>query len=473
MILNEDFYPTPEHVIEQMLQGYSIEGKTILEPSAGSGNIVDFCAGSGAALIIACEKEPELRKVLAGKCKVISDDFLKVRSDEISHVDMIVMNPPFSADEQHILHAFEIAPDGCDIIALCNHNTLKNRFSRSRERLGKLIELYGSSANLGEVFAQAERRTGVNIGLVRLRKPGENNTSEFDGFFMEEEEGNQNQGIMKYDVIRDLVGRYVSAVKMFDEQLESAVKMNNLLSGFYTSKLAFSITEEGAPKTRNEFKKDLQKEAWKFIFRHMKMDKFTTRGLQNDINKFVEQQTEVPFTMKNIYRMIEVVIGTHGQRMDRALLEVFDRVTQHTHENRFGVEGWKTNSHYLLNEKFIIPYICTVNYSGGLGLHHYGERYEILDDFTKALCYTEGQHFESIGSIWAFFHRELPASEGSYRREYVKYEFNTWYDWGFFQIKGFKKGTMHVKFKDRDVWARYNQHIARLKGYPLFEPAKK
>jgi hypothetical protein len=43
----------------------------------------------------------------------------------------------------------------------------------------------------------------------------------------------------------------------------------------------------------------------------------------------------------------------------------------------------------------------------------------------------------------------------------------TGHDWSFFGIKGFKKGTMQFKLKDRDVWALFNQHIASIKGFPL------
>ena len=37
---NVDFYPTPDDVINTMMLGEDILGKTVLEPSAGSGNIV-------------------------------------------------------------------------------------------------------------------------------------------------------------------------------------------------------------------------------------------------------------------------------------------------------------------------------------------------------------------------------------------------------------------------------------------------
>jgi tRNA1(Val) A37 N6-methylase TrmN6 len=93
-MFSADFFPTPQNVIEQILTGEDLTGKTVLEPSAGKGNIVDFCAGSGAS-VIACENNTDLKKILQTKCKVIAEDFLTVTSDQVSHIDFIVMNPPF------------------------------------------------------------------------------------------------------------------------------------------------------------------------------------------------------------------------------------------------------------------------------------------------------------------------------------------------------------------------------------------
>lgn len=50
--------------------------------------------------------------------------------------------------------------------------------------------------------------------------------------------------------------------------------------------------------------------------------------------------------------------------------------------------------------------------------------------------------------------------------------FGEWFDFGFFKVKGFKKGTGHFKFKDRDVWALFNQRICKIKGFPLPEAVK-
>jgi len=505
-MFNADFYPTPPEVISQLVYGVQVEGKSILEPSGGKGNIVDFLKDAGAKQVISCEKNKDLQKILQSKCKVIADDFLTVTSDMVSHIDCIIGNPPFSADESHILHAYNIAPAGATIVMLCNWQTYKNPYSKSREQLKAIIDQYGSCSNLGSCFDVAERETGVKVGLVRIKKAGSSDT-EFEGFFMDDEpEELQGNSIMQYNFVRDLVNRYVAAVKLFDKQLEIGVQMNALTSSFFSSKMSFECTAEGAPVQRNEFKKDLQKSAWNWVFAKMNMQKHSTKALKEDINRFVEKQTEVPFTMRNIYKMIEIVIGTAGSRMDKAIIEVFDRLTEHYDENRYNVEGWKTNSHYLVNEKFIMPHGCSRGWSGEIEFRWGDRNVEIMDDFAKALCYITGTNYDTQISLYnratkrclieidgiilkdpaysnmpeTFEYAAARNKEQELIREGKKnvkvvmpLAWGEWQDWGFFEIKCFKKGTVHCRFKNQDVWAMFNQHVARIKGYPLFEGVKR
>ena len=171
-------------------------------------------------------------------------------------IQNIFMNPPFSADEKHILHAYDIAPDGCTIISLCNWATLdRYDHSRSRKILQNTIENYGNAQNLGDVFSIAERKTGVEIGLVKLFKPKSKSETEFEGFFIDEEEEAQFDGLQKYNFVRDVVNRYVGAIKIFDEQLDSALRMNALTSSFFSSKIGLSMNDGDAVKTRAEYKK--------------------------------------------------------------------------------------------------------------------------------------------------------------------------------------------------------------------------
>lgn len=458
-MFNPDFYPTPKEVIFEMLENVSIENKTVLEPSAGKGDIIDELYNLGAKNVLFCENNEDLQKISKTKGTFLKDDFLTVKSEDISHIDLIVMNPPFTADEKHISHAYNIAPNGCTIIALCNAQTIENPYSMSRKELKSIIDLHGSFKNIKDCFANSERKTGVEIGLIKILKPGASYSTEFEGFFLEDEEEPEGDGIMSYNIVRDLVNRYIESIKIFDRQLEEAKKMNALTSGYFSVEIGLNITDKNAPITRAEFKKQMQKSGWKFIFAKMNLQKHTTTQLCSDINKFVEEQTEIPFNMRNIYKMLQLVVATTGQRMDKAIEEVFDKVTTHYHENRFNVEGWKTNSHYLLNQRFIIPSMIDTDkwswnkYAARPASH---ANFEKIEDLIKALCYITGDNYDNKQSLRQF----LNADNAGY---------GLWVDWEFFRIKCFKKGTIHFEFLDRELWGRFNQRVAKIKGFPLYE----
>jgi hypothetical protein len=493
-MFNPDFYPTPEAVIFEMLEGVNINDKVVLEPSAGKGNIIDYLNQNGAKEVLFCEINEDLQKISQDKARFLKSDFLDLESVDISHIDLIVMNPPFSADERHILHAFNIAPAGCKIISLCNAKTINNTYSQSRKELKNNIDLYGTFKSLDNCFENSERSTGVEIGLIILQKPGAKYSTEFEGFFMDDEEEPDGDGIMSYNIVRDLVNRYIGSVKIFDTQLEAAEKMNQLTSGYFSVQMGMSVTNNQKPVQRADFKKEMQKSGWKFIFAKMNMQKYATKGLNEDINKFVEEQTNVPFTMRNIYKMLQLVAGTTGQRMDKAILEVFDQVTQHYHENRFNVEGWKTNSNYVLNQKFIIPSMVESGWSGQVSKSNYSN-FEKIEDLQKALCYITGDNYDNMISLDQFIRYPFKVKKeniyGNYGTffdslnqacdykdkflnaeiEESKVEFGQWIKWGYFNIKCFKKGTIHFEFLDRELWGRFNQRVAKIKGFPLYEKA--
>ena len=479
-IFNRDFYPTPDNVIAQMLQNSDITGKVILEPSAGKGNIVDYLQRNGAKEVIACEKVPDLQRILATKCEVISDDFLKVTAEQVSHIDMIVMNPPFSADEDHILHAYEIAPAGCEIIALCNSSTLKSSFYDKRERLRELIQLHGSDECFGDVFSDAERKTNVSVSCVRLFKDGEKE-NEFEGYFSMDEDDFEveGDGIIRYDFVRDLVQRYVNAVSMYDDVMEQNNKINELTSTFSDYGIKFGAYNSSSSNhftkiNRDIFKKKLQKDAWNYLFGKMNMHKYVTSKVRENINAFIEQQVNVPFTMKNIYRMVQMIIGTHAERMDKCLVEAFDLICSFSAENSTAGEKWKTNSDYMINKRFIVPYICDydtrwssfctyvkTSYSGYAGK---------IEDIIKALCYLTGKNYDEQISLDDFC-REFEINWGSWIPMGHYKRFNDGrqpeYIAGFFRIKGHKKGTMHFEFLDEKVWEMFNRKVAEIKGWRL------
>ena len=495
-MFDKNFFPTPPGLIEIMTAGEDLTGKILLDPSAGKGDIIDFCAGAGAALLLACETNTDLRMILASKCNLIGDDFLRITSEQVSHVDLIIMNPPFDAADKHILHAYNIAPPGCKIKAVCNSQTLKNTHTHTRRELTGVIERAGSFTHLGPMFEDSERKTSVEVSLIKLQKAGTSYKAEFAGFFMDEEpeQDGEVSGLMSYNFIRDLVQRYIGAIKIFDEQLMIGEKMRAMTSGFFASDLSFSCSQDGKPKLRNDFKKDLQKSAWRYIFDKLNINKIATKGLREDINKFIETQTAVPFTMQNIFVMLEIVVKTTDQRMDKAIIEVFDRLTMHYHENRFNLPGWKTNDCYLMGQKFILPMNSTY--------------YDLVEDLIKALCFVTGDNYDDFISLKDFIQYDFKLKD-THTKKYIRNAYGyghecfhtweranerreelhkkgiiaeiqqditatgVWFEWGYFKIKRFKKGTIHFVFKKESVWSAVNQRIAKIKGYPLFEHTHK
>ena len=468
-MFNPDFYPTPPEVAALMLDPLDLRGKAVLEPSAGSGNLISECLARGAAEVLWCEKEPQLRAILATikDSLTVGADFLAVSPEQVSHIDLVVMNPPFSADEAHILHAWEIAPPGCEIVALCNWNTVSDGYvhrltqrsgSGLKKQLASLVNAYGSKEDLGECFSTAERPTRVTIGMVRLTKPGARaSADEFDGFFLGPDDIEaQGEGLIPYRRSRDIVNRYVEACRIFDQQVEAGTRLRSVLDGLFGQELGLQVTVEGAPVTRNRFRKDLQKEAWKHVFAEFLPQQMATSQLARDINAFVEQQSRIPFTERNIYRMLQIVAGTQEQRVDRAVEEAIDSLTKHTAENRWGLEGWVTNSGYMLNRRFIRAYMAEPGWSGrGNVTIKTGSASNEIRDLIKALCFITGRRFDEVSQPEA-------TDDGLFWP-------GEWYRWGFFRFRAYKKGTIHFEFLDDEVWAAVNARYARIKGQVLPE----
>ncbi|MGL5913474.1 MAG: DUF4942 domain-containing protein, partial [Bacteroidales bacterium] len=241
-----------------------------------------------------------------------------------------------------------------------------------------------------------------------------------------------------------------------------AKKVNELTKPISAYGIKFGAFETGKSNyadrmiTRDEYKKSLQKQCWSRIFSDMNMEKYVTKGVNETINKFVEQQVHVPFTMRNVYKMIQLIVGTHGNRMNNVIIEAFENICSYAwKENCTGGEHWRTNSDYMVNKRFIIPCLC--EYDTRWASEHVKVRYNSyvrMDDVVKALCYVTGTRYDDYTALRTF-------------ADDAKMEWGKWYEWGFFRIRGYKKGTMHFEFTDEKVWMQFNVKVAEAKGWRL------
>jgi len=131
-------FPTPPEVAKAMLErSGSCTGKKILEPSAGTGNLIRAAINSATGLdcmrgIVAVEVNPVLveglkemrsRWLYANEhnFQVIQGDFLKTTPQDLGLFDIVLMNPPFgnAADVDHIKHARTFLRKEGILVAVC------------------------------------------------------------------------------------------------------------------------------------------------------------------------------------------------------------------------------------------------------------------------------------------------------------------------------------------------------------------
>lgn len=505
---NSNFYPTPKHLIEKMVFGLDFKNKYVCDPSGGKGDIVDFIKDLGAN-VCSYEIEEDLVKILSTKCNVIGNDWLKANSEDISHLDYIVMNPPFDNADKHIIHAWEIAPEGCEIIVICNAETIRKDYSRVRIQLKQIIKSNGKEVEFLEgEFKNAERTTNVEIAYFKLFKPGKSESFDYEGFYMDDEPEYTEEGLIPYNEIRDIVGRYVASLKAFDKMsAEMSILKQHATSVGLSGNYSLQLYGNNSIQTKEQFLKELQKSAWEWVFRKLNIERMVTTQVKEKLNKFVETQHTIPFTVKNVNQMIQIIAGTFKENMNKAMISIFDHITERYHENRYDVEGWKTNKSYCMGKKFILPDAVKVGYNNQIEASSYDSKYDKITDLQKAMSYLIGERYK-YKSLNDFFRSKVIMVDykatqldfekecrklDHWRRKYeeedfqkrvwsvlrkreetgieekIYKQFGKWYDFGFFMIKGYKKGTLHCKFKNEKHWEILNRTVSELKGYPLPE----
>lgn len=110
-----DFYPTPIPAIEAILDAFPLRGGyyEVLEPGAGSGNIIKALQKHGDFKIDAVEIRPEEAEGLKDLgVNVIIDDYLSMELEK--KYDLIIGNPPFGLAMEFVRKSLSLLkPDGC------------------------------------------------------------------------------------------------------------------------------------------------------------------------------------------------------------------------------------------------------------------------------------------------------------------------------------------------------------------------
>jgi len=154
-------FPTPHDIAAEMTQAADIEdGHTVLEPSAGAGNILQAIeCGHVTAVELNHRLAARLRENFP-RATVKQADFLACNGD-LGLFDRIIMNPPFEngSDIKHIKHALHMLKPGGILVALCANGPRQN--DELRPLADEWTVLPPNS------FKAAG--TGVNVAMLTIR----------------------------------------------------------------------------------------------------------------------------------------------------------------------------------------------------------------------------------------------------------------------------------------------------------------
>jgi hypothetical protein len=496
-MLNADFFPTPEAVIRQMLSPWlgavvncreraKLSELTILEPSAGSGSIVDYITkhidmverGSygrdKGRNIYTCELDPELKATLDGKgYKVLAHDFLTYTGDH--QFDLIILNPPFSRGCEHVLHAFDRVASGGDVVALVNSETVLNPFSEKRQLLATLIEDHGSVEHLGAVFTEAERKTSVQISLIRLQKPKGADPLHFDFTHQRGATPDLSEESLKDQVaLKDVIGDMVLRQQLLREAFVNFTRARAALD-FYQSgvirqgqgvnvhKLAADALEFGGGNLRsqyNYFSEELGQHAWSEVMDKLNIQKYMTHQVRKDFAQYSRSCGYLEFTKESVAQLVEMVFENKDTILQNAVVAVFDIFTSYYKENRCYVEGWKTNDRYKVNRKLILPrWVRWTDWDRADDLKKYGSCFRVAYDCSseyrdigKVMCYLTGTSYETCHTI----EQALTTHFNRLGKVYPGDKFTDTLQSEFFEIRFFKKGTLHLTFRDARLHQEFN-----------------
>lgn len=126
----DDLFPTPPDLARRMVNYADIKpGQKVLEPSAGTGNILNAIWNQHGATVhvTSIEIDPRLSALPSTADKVICADFMEP-IEGLGEFDRVLLNPPFGnqADVRHIMRAYTCLKPAGRLVAICADGPRQN-----------------------------------------------------------------------------------------------------------------------------------------------------------------------------------------------------------------------------------------------------------------------------------------------------------------------------------------------------------
>lgn len=463
-MFDPEFYPTPTLLAHRMVSPIR-DAACWLEPSAGKGNIADVIRElRREPRIDTIEQNPELAATLIGKgYPVLADDWLSYSG--LCYYDAIVMNPPFSNAEQHILKAWDFLHAG-DIVALLPTRMVAEPAHIQERLLANLITTQnGTVENLGPVFRNAERMTSVDVSLLRLKKIAVDDSLDLWANVSQEKdapaEAPDDQFLATPDQLGNMEHYFNSATNHMVEAIRHLRRAAVYLAanGIKTSAHNDAYAQIAAMGLTNintamaSFASQHRRDAWFQVFEKMEFRKWLDKQQREEFLRDVEKNGNVPFTAENIKGTLQNVFLQRRKLFEKSVANVFDELCRFYKGNGNHSEGWKTNSSYKVNRKLVFPWGCEFDskFFRYFSLRYGHGNIDIYNDLDRILCVLAGRDFAKCRTVETALHEKFRALGHG-----VTTPFDNTAQSDFFDMKFWMKGTVHLSFHDKDLWEKFN-----------------
>ena len=484
------FYPTPESLAEELTAGYDWKTvQSVLEPSAGKG---DLARKAGYRMyqkrmghapydersrkeaitstdIDCIEIDPTLRAILEGQgFRVVHNDFLTFETQK--RYDLILMNPPFDQGAEHLLKALEIQSHGGKIACILNAETLRNPYTAARQRLVKELMAHGAEITYKErAFADAERRTNVDIAIIRVELPKvKRDSSIMDEMrkaptYKAQEIPSQYAEMVRYNQIDEWVNRYnfevACGIRLIEEYraLEPFIVADPMEKYTHPILILKCLGDSGRDTslTVNSYIRQTRGKYWRAIFQQKTFTEKLTGNLLQELYDNVRQLMDYDFSVYNILTLVIKMNAKVVGGIEDTIVELFDDWTRKSWNedspNRHYYDGWKTNDCFSVRKKVIIPF------------------YDAYDSWAKRFrAYRVIQKFRDIEKVFDFLDSGRTTWAGSLDGALKKAEETgdtRNIDTKYFTATFYKKGTAHLVFKDNDLLEKFNLFAGQKKGW--------
>lgn len=526
-----EFYPTPQSLIERMIEGIKWEYvHTILEPSAGKGDILreiarkEYTRGYHERTFdVDCieidpnlrqilkynfseeredtlktknrkleptshwneetrryvtieltesqkaekqEVEEELRTFFAHGIHIVHDDFLTY--NPFKQYDLIIMNPPFSNGDKHLLKALKMQEKGGGIICLLNAETLRNPYTETRKELVKQLNKYNAQIEyIEDAFVSAERRTGVEVALIKVFIEQVQEESDIYNRLKEAEEYEDDFDPTVTDLeVTDFIK---ASVNLFNLEVKAGLELIRQYKAlvpymacsfddsFYSKEPILKLkVGDNDIKTVNEYVKRVRSKYWRALLANPKFVGRLTSKLQDEYREKVNKLKAYDFTEFNIRTLYAEMNAQIKRGVEEEIIVMFDRLTEeHSYypecsKNRHLYDGWKTNKAHKIGKKVIIP--CYGVFDSWDGKPRTYEARKCLEDIERILNFLDGGMTRDV-DLWN--NLEICFKRGITKNIELKYFTATFY----------KKGTVHLTFTCPELIERFNIYAAQNKAW--------